>query len=591
MFREIRIFIFIIVVFLFVPSIFAEETRQYWYDNINVSIKVNSDSTVDIEETQNYHFVGSYHQGWRSIPYDKISTISHISVADAENGQALKFSARRLNKEEPSSWGKYTYFEDGGAINIEWYYDFRDTNHSWTIKYKVHGAIGFYTSNDGLGWNIFTDYDVPVRRSDVALELPSGADFINYSGERDNSVGASSSHLSGDNKVYFSGEDFYAKEDFTVYATWPKGVVSEKAFWLDFINIYFAYIFSIFVVFTCLLIGIIYHFKIERIRKGGPIIVPQYDPPKNLRPAMAEVIVKEKITPKGWAATVVDLAIRGFVKIEEDKNGFFTKISKFFGSTNYIIHKIKNFDNDPVLEDYERKYLQILFNAKGHFSDYFSTRELKKSQSKAHKLYLSMQALKEDLYKEAEIDTYAYDVGPAQEKWEKIIWALAGIAIAVGFIGLASNTLSLFLVIGGSVAALWGFIKYEARLNASGKLLKEEWLGFKYYLEIAETLRMQNLTPEIFEKYLPYAMIFGVEKKWARAFEAISMPPPNWYSGGVYAGGSGGFSGPGASSFSPSAFSSSFSSSFTSAFSSSGGGGGGGGGAGGGGGGGGGGAS
>jgi uncharacterized membrane protein len=133
-------------------------------------------------------------------------------------------------------------------------------------------------------------------------------------------------------------------------------------------------------------------------------------------------------------------------------------------------------------------------------------------------------------------------------------------------------------------------MKYEARLSRAGRILKENWLGFKTYLEVAEKHRLQNLTPELFEKYLPYAMIFGVEKKWAKAFDALHLPPPSWY--GSYSGGYGGGS-ISHGSFSPSGFSTSFSSAFTSAFGSSGAGsgGGGGGGAGGGGGGGGGGAS
>lgn len=139
---------------------------------------------------------------------------------------------------------------------------------------------------------------------------------------------------------------------------------------------------------------------------------------------------------------------------------------------------------------------------------------------------------------------------------------------------------------------VWAYIKYEARLNKEGRILKEGWLGFKLYLETAEKFRLQNLTPDTFEKYLPYAMIFGVEKKWAKAFDALHLPTPGWYTGGYRGVGSSSFSS--ASSFSPSSFSASFASSFSSAFASSGasgGGGGGGGGAGGGGGGGGGGAS
>lgn len=91
------------------------------------------------------------------------------------------------------------------------------------------------------------------------------------------------------------------------------------------------------------------------------------------------------------------------------------------------------------------------------------------------------------------------------------------------------------------------------------------------YLETAERYRMQNLTPEVFEKYLPYAMIFGIEKKWARAFEILNIKasPPSWYSGVSYV--AGGRAASGVSGFSPSLFSASFSSSFVSAFSSVGG--------------------
>ncbi|HCQ92230.1 MAG TPA: hypothetical protein DIU16_02580 [Candidatus Vogelbacteria bacterium] len=145
-----------------------------------------------------------------------------------------------------------------------------------------------------------------------------------------------------------------------------------------------------------------------------------------------------------------------------------------------------------------------------------------------------------------------------------------------------------------SFAVAYGIIRLiapsEARLSQEGRELREEWLGFKLYMETAERYRLQNLTPDLFEKFLPYTMIFGIEKKWAKAFEGMQIAPPLWYHGAALAGTMNG--GGVGSGFSVSAFSSSFSSSFASAFSSSAGSGAsGGGGAGGGGGGGGGGAS
>jgi uncharacterized membrane protein len=133
----------------------------------------------------------------------------------------------------------------------------------------------------------------------------------------------------------------------------------------------------------------------------------------------------------------------------------------------------------------------------------------------------------------------------------------------------------IIVIIGCAIISLL-FIKFEARLSQEGAILREDWLGFKMYLEKAEKYRMQALvTPDLFEKYLPYAIIFGVEKKWGKAFEGISMQPPSWYHSNTIAGSHVGSAGNLSSGFSAGAFSASFASSFTSAFSSSGGGGGG----------------
>jgi uncharacterized membrane protein YgcG len=62
----------------------------------------------------------------------------------------------------------------------------------------------------------------------------------------------------------------------------------------------------------------------------------------------------------------------------------------------------------------------------------------------------------------------------------------------------------------------------------------EEVLGFQEFLTRVEGDRLERLvkTPELFEKFLPYAMALGVERAWARAFEGICREPPRWYRGG-----------------------------------------------------------
>jgi uncharacterized membrane protein len=58
-------------------------------------------------------------------------------------------------------------------------------------------------------------------------------------------------------------------------------------------------------------------------------------------------------------------------------------------------------------------------------------------------------------------------------------------------------------------------------------------LGFQEFLTKVEGDRLERMvkTPQMFEKFLPYAMALGVEDNWAKAFEGIYTEPPRWYSG------------------------------------------------------------
>jgi uncharacterized membrane protein YgcG len=571
----------------------SDQQKSYQYDDIRVYLKVNQDSTIDVEELQTFDFTGNFHAGWRSIPFrmiDSISDVQVLDVIDEKTFKPLDYSPERLDKTDPASWGKYTYYRENGG-NIEWYYNLQDTVHSWILKYKIHGAVGFGDPTDRLYWNIFTEYSVPVKQAKVVVELPVGVknEAVRPFAYRSSGLPADI-RMGGDGKAmaFFESSGFAPNEDYTVDLSWPTGFVSKWEYFKDFFRINFGYTLSV-IIFVCTLIaGLVFWLVKEKLRKGRGTIVPQYEPPEHLPPAMAELVTKERLTAKGLAATVVDLAVRGYVKIKEDQSGF---LSKIFNQKDYVIGKNKEYINDQSLHDYEKGYLNILFFGN---SGEFSTKALRRDHVLGREVYGMVEKLKDEIYRETDVDTNAFEVGLELEKKKNII---LGIIISI-FVFLIFVSPSQPVLLAGTCLActvgLWAFVKYEARLSAEGRILKEEWLGFKIYLEVAEKDRLQNLVPDLFEKYLPYAMVFGVEKKWAKAFEGMNMAPPAWYSSpavtsGVYAGvGQHSVSG-----FSPSGFSASFSSAFTSAFSSSGGGGGGagGGGAGGGGGGGGGGAS
>lgn len=628
---KIKKIILLSITLLFLNITFAE-AKSYYYDSIDFKIQINKDSTFDVEEKLNYNFTGDFHAADRIIPLDKISAITDIEVVDAETGKTLKYtpSSKRLDHLNPSNWGSFVYFKENGRQIIDWYFNLSDTKHEWIVKYRVHGGIGFFDDHDELYWNLFSGYDVPVSKSEAYVYLPQSADIKDLEANFYANIKTISFKIIDGKTFYYDAGNIPPHQPLTIYAGWPKGIVDQSAYWKDFLKLYWGYILGILIILLSVLGGFLHWYFTEMHNAGRGTIIPQYEPPQNLRPAMAEVIIKEKITDKAWPATIVDLAVRGYVRIKEDtaywgdiakngisavltlfislmiflpflillynqklffkipifsalfalfiflivfKNFFKSGIKEYFVPKNYIIEKIKIFENDPAVEDYEKSFLGILFSGK----EYFSTKELKKSGNlKKQEFSDSFKELKEKLYKETELDTDAFEVPFSKEKIKTIIWMIIIFVLAFfGRIIMADQYIFLLTSMIVSGAGLFAFIKYEARLNKEGQILKEDWLGFKMFLETAERYRLQDLTPDTFEKYLPYAMIFGVEKKWAKAFESLNIQQPSWYAssagahgfvGGTVAGGG----------FSPSAFSSSFSSSFASAFHSSTGGGGGG---------------
>ena len=619
--KNFKLLFLVVAIFVFCFNIQTSFAQEYYYKNYEVDIRINDDSSFDVVEKQTYFLDGSFGFFNRDISYKDIDTITDVEVFDGEN--------RKIPK------GELDISSGFGEKNIQWNFTrriFMEEEKSWTIKYKVHGGIIFLKDYDEIYWNaIPSNRSVPIENVKVTVSLPDNekfrTDLIKLYSEQ--TLPKNYYFRYNDTQAVFEGRDLKSNTNFTIAVGFSKDIVSQIAYYKDFLMIYYGYILSIVIFLFCIIIGFIYWYKTERSREGKRAIVPQYEPPQNLRPAMAEIIVKEKLTNKGLAATIIDLAVRGYVKIEENKKSRIEIIASRFGkplllllivvpivamiisivstslyqiililtlssailflfkdekySGNYKITKIKSYDDDSNLKNYEKEYLDVLFD----YKDYFSTKEIKKNQTKSRALYEKIKIMKDKIYGETELDTGAFERGLTIEKKKKTIWTVLAFIIFIIFqffiviIGL-SQFLILALTTIISTIALYAFIKYEARLSNQGIKLKEDWLGFKMYLETAEKYRMQNLKPEFFEKYLPYAMIFGVEKKWAKAFEAMHMPSPLWYAGSARI--ATGSSLNSASSFSPLNFSNSFSSSFTSAFSSSGAGGASGGGGGGGGG-------
>src|SRR5690606_33206339 len=119
------------------------------------------------------------------------------------------------------------------------------------------------------------------------------------------------------------------------------------------------------------------------------------------------------------------------------------------------------------------------------------------------------------------------------------VWIAIALLSAVGVLilgsviagALGTSAVGAFFA-GGATAIVVGVFGWlMPRRTTSGARTHAWLLGFEEFLGRVEKDRLERLveSPAVFEKFLPYAMAFGVESNWAKAFEGIATEPPDWY--------------------------------------------------------------
>lgn len=255
-------------------------------------------------------------------------------------------------------------------------------------------------------------------------------------------------------------------------------------------------------------------------------VIPFYSPPENMRPYLLGSIKDEQVNMVDITATLIDVAYRKYIKIREFKAKSLLGIQ--ISANEYELIKIKDFSD---LSDSEIKILDSMFNGK----DRVTTEELK------NKFYLKVPDIQDKIYTEMVAKGYfAQNPDSVRGKYIGIgigLMSLGGVLLFCNITFLFESglyfltTLSITLLITGLVLMI--VAPYMPAKTKEGSKVYDHILGFRMYMYTAERFRVQDLTPETFEKYLPYAMVFGIEKKWAERFKDIYKGKPDWYEGNM----------------------------------------------------------
>jgi hypothetical protein len=265
-------------------------------------------------------------------------------------------------------------------------------------------------------------------------------------------------------------------------------------------------------------------------------VAARYEPPEGLTPAEVGTLADNSPDMRDITATIVDLAVRGYLRVEEKQE---ERLFGLVSSTDYTLSLLKPTPEWKDLATHERHLLLNVFatTLRDPDADPAAPIAAVDVSDLKNRFYRNVPKIKDQIFQRL-IERGFYRRRPDNVRG----WFL----MAAGITLFASIWIAGFFELGGAgmlagilsavVVAVFGW--FMPARTVQGTRALEQVLGFEDFLDKVEGDRYERIrsSPQMFERFLPFAMALGVERNWAKAFENIYTTQPSWYVGGRYAG-------------------------------------------------------
>lgn len=504
--------------------------------------------------------------------------------------------------------------------------------YTYVLTYRTDRQLGFFEKHDELYWNVTGNaWEFPIDEVTATVELPPGAAVLSteaysgLSGEKGTAFTAGRDHHG--RALFRTGRVLIPREGLTIVVMWPKGYVREPTR-AEKVKVFYADNRSTAAGAAGIVVLLLYYFftwlKVGKDPDEG-VIIPLYEAPKGFSPAAVRYVMRMGFDDKAFAAALVNMAVKGFLTIDVDPSGDYSLTRKgqdysglsrdeaqiakqLFLDRNSLIIETANHANlkkaltdhrKSLAVDYEKIYFLgnrgtlipgLVISVLAVVMIVLLGRNL--AQAGFMSLWLSIWTVGCALLVYRAFSLWKTALAGTSQKYLRFIMALFTSLFALPFLAGEVFGLWVFAMATSIPAVLCVFtivllnILFYQLMKAptiKGRQTMDQIEGLKLYLSVAEQDRLNQLyppedkTPEVFEKFLPYALALDVEQEWCERFAEVlaAAQAENRYRNSWYTGS--GFASAGAAGLATSlaAMSSSISSSSSPPGSSSGGGGGG----------------
>jgi len=549
--------LFTLILFIFINSLIKSTVFAEKIDSFNSNIEINKDGTVTIEEKIKYDFENSQKHGLvRNLDFKTknedgktyITQISIVSITD-DVGHEYNYSKSKI--------GDYIELKIGDADKLI------TGKKTYVIKYNISGALRYFTDHDEFYWNLLGfDWNVPILKFSSSITLPTNIQdpelkYLCYEGYVGSTSQACSINNTNGKINVTSSKLLNPSENITVAISFPKNIVAvlepkedKPSIFLRAFQVLLGLGASIWYVFF----PIKYLFECLResnnLKRNQRIVSAWFEPPIYndgvvFSPAETGFIVDNKIDHRELTATIIHLAQRGFLKIKETENEHYS----FIRLKDVESSELRNFEKEIMealfrngvdlssLDEAQIEKLEIQIANLKKFSKIIkipyitdiqnqldrvnqgdrievTDKELKRSKTLFSKIAKFNKTVEEEV-----VNREMYNSKPTND-----------IARNITFIGLGLTTMNLPLVL---VSIIFG--KKNIKRTEKGIEKYSEAISlFNFLKSQDEQVNFQSKNQMFFEKLLPYAAAFGVEKIWAERFKDITLVKPDWYEGDNY---------------------------------------------------------
>ena len=474
-------------------------------DTLDNHITINQDGTITIEEQILYSFGELERHGiFRTLP---------LTRKNSEGTEyAMKVTVQSVSADDVPA--QYTTSTEDNTLKIK----IGDPNktltgqHIYGITYTIAGALNYFSDHDELYWNVIgPDWTVPIGRATAHIDSPYKSDVTTYQPVCYTGYpGSTESNCKlieiGTNTVLVSNSFLNPGEAFTiVYGMKPNMVAKlepEKV--IPFWQTWYGQILILGLIVAAIAWYLVYPlwliikwFLYGRDPKSTVGVVSAwFDPPKDktgraLTPGETGTLLDERADFADISGMLVSLAQRGYLIISEPKKD------------EFWLKRGAHYDDQHKLQSFEQTLLTGIFKKK---------EEVKIEDAK---LYQTVENTKEQLYTKLVADGFFPKNPNSVRAFYTVMSALA----------VTTANVPLFIS-----AALFGM--HMATKTVQGAEAAAYARSLKNFLNSQERqFDFQGKEKMMFEKLLPYAVAFGVEDNWAKRFEKLNLPAPEWYQG------------------------------------------------------------